>query len=131
MQPKALFIGRWQPFHNGHRWLIAQKLAQNVPVLIAVRDVPPDAANPLTTRQTVEILTEMYRGATVEIIVLPDIESVNFGRRVGYAVNEFEPPSEIGAISATEIRNSIRSGNDDWRALVDPKIQDLIEKYLS
>ena len=24
----ALFIGRWQPFHEGHQWLIDQKLKQ-------------------------------------------------------------------------------------------------------
>jgi len=23
---RALFIGRWQPLHDGHRWLFAQKL---------------------------------------------------------------------------------------------------------
>lgn len=128
---RALFVGRWQPFHNGHRWLIDQKLRGGIPVLIAVRDKKPDADNPLTTGQTVEILEKMYQGEDVKIIVIPDIESVNFGRKVGYEINEFAPPAEIGTISATEIRNSIRSGSDEWKKNVDETIHDLIVKYLS
>lgn len=130
MTPKALFIGRWQPFHNGHKWLIAQKLEREIPVLIAVRDIEPDAKNPLTTNQTVEILQKMYSGENVEIMVIADIESVNFGRKVGYEINEFAPPPEIGSISATEIRNHIRAKSDEWKKMVDEKIQDLIIKYL-
>lgn len=128
--PRALFIGRWQPFHNGHRWLIDQKLKLNLPVLIAVRDVEPDEQNPLTTDQTVEILRRFYDGKDVEIIVIPDIESVNFGRKVGYEVNEFTPPEEIGNISATEIRDGLRKKDDAWKEKVDGRIHDLIVKYL-
>lgn len=128
--PRALFIGRWQPFHNGHRWLIDQKLKLNLPVLIAVRDVEPDEQNPLTTAQTVEILRRFYDGKDVEIIVIPDIESVNFGRKVGYEVNEFTPPEEIGNISATEIRDGLRKKDDGWKEKVDGRIHDLIVKYL-
>lgn len=127
---RALFIGRWQPFHNGHRWLVDQKLKQNLPVLIAVRDVEPDDQNPLTTDQTVKILSKFYDGKDVEIIVIPDIESVNFGRKVGYGINEFTPPEEIGNISATDIRAGLLSKDDAWKEKVDERIHDLIVKYL-
>lgn len=127
---KALFIGRWQPFHNGHKWLIDQKLKENRPVLIAVRDVAPDESNPLTTEQTVEILQKFYADENVEIIKISNIESVNFGRNVGYEINEFAPPSEIGSISATEIRKNLKEKDDSWREKVDPKIHELIAKYL-
>ena len=43
----------------------------------------------------------------VKIIPIPDIESVNYGRGVGYEINEFEPPKDIGKISATEIRKKM------------------------
>lgn len=129
--PRALFIGRWQPFHNGHRWLIDQKLKNGIPVLIAVRDVEPDEQNPLTTDQTVEILGRFYAGEDVEIIVIPNIESVNFGRSVGYEINEFTPPDEIGNISATQIRNGVRTKDDAWKEKVDEKIHDLVIKYLT
>lgn len=42
----AMYIGRWQPWHAGHRWLIDQQLNQGKKVLIAIRDVEPDAKNP-------------------------------------------------------------------------------------
>ncbi len=127
---RALFIGRWQPFHNGHKWLINQKLSQGIPILIAVRDIEPDLSNPLTTAQTIEILDQMYENQDVKIIVIPDIESVNYGRGVGYKVEEFVPPENIGIISATDIRRFIRSNSDEWKKNVDEKIQDLVYKYL-
>lgn len=128
--PKALFIGRWQPFHNGHRWLVAQKLNQNIPVLIAVRDVAPDEKNPLTTAQTIEILQKFYDGEDVEIITISNIESVNFGRGVGYEINEFTPPAEIENISATEIRKHLSENSGLWKEKIDEKIHDLVIKYL-
>jgi adenylylsulfate kinase len=130
-RPRAFFIGRWQPFHNGHKWLIEQKLNKQLPVLIAVRDVEPDSHNPLTTTQTVEILHKIYANEDVEIITIPNIESVNFGRGVGYEINEFTPPPEIGSISATEIRKLLRNKSDEWKQYVDERIHDLIAKYLA
>jgi cytidyltransferase-like protein len=41
----ALFIGRWQPFHDGHQWLVDQKLQQGENVCIAIRDMEPDESN--------------------------------------------------------------------------------------
>ena len=59
MSKKAMFIGRWQPFHDGHKWLINKKLSEGKPILIAVRDIPPDEKNPFTTEQTVEMLNKL------------------------------------------------------------------------
>ena len=112
---RAMFIGRWQPMHNGHKWLIDQKLAQGVPILIAVRDILPDAKNPFTTTQTVEMVRKAYADKDVEVVPIPDIESVNYGRGVGYEINEFVPAPDIGFISATSIRDAIRSGDDSWK----------------
>jgi hypothetical protein len=36
--------------------------------------------------------------------IIPDIESVNYGRGVGYDVIYHEPPTEIAEISGTKIR---------------------------
>jgi len=76
---RAMFIGRWQPMHNGHKWLISQKLDEGTPVLICVRDIPPDEKNPFTTDQTVKMIKEVYKDQDVEVMVIPDIESVNWG----------------------------------------------------
>lgn len=129
---KAVFVGRWQPYHNGHISLMKNKLDKGIPVLILVRDMPPDERNPFTTEQTVSMIEKYHKSKNedVEVMVIPDIESLNFGRGVGYEVNQFFPPENISMISATKIRNSINDGNNDWREIVDVSIQDDVIKYL-
>jgi len=128
----AIFVGRFQPYHQGHISLVMQKINEGIPALIMVRDIAPDAKNPFTTEQTVEMIEKYHaaKGHNVQVIIIPDMESVNFGRGVGYEINEFTPPENIGWISATGIRNSIKEGNNDWRTLVDESIQADVEKYL-
>ena len=109
---RALFIGRWQPLHPGHKWLFNQKLEKNIPILIAVRDTPVNDSNPFTTDDVINNLEKEYNEEVekgmVKVIPIPDIESVNYGRGVGYEINEFEPPKDIGKISATEIRKKLK-----------------------
>jgi len=128
----AIFIGRFQPYHFGHIEMVQQKLNEGVPALIMVRDIEPDEKNPFTTEQTVSMIEKYHKskGDDVKVIVIPDIESVNYGRGVGYEINEFTPPKEIGGISATGIRNCIKNDDDYWKKLVDESIQDDVLKYL-
>ncbi len=110
---RALFIGRWQPLHPGHKWLFNQKLEKNIPILIAVRDTPVNDSNPFSTEEVISNLQEEYRkevdNEMVKVISIPDIESVNYGRGVGYEINEFVPPKDVGMISATEIRGKMKN----------------------
>lgn len=128
----AIFIGRYQPYHYGHINLIQQKLNDGIPALIMVRDIEPDEKNPFTTEQTVDMIEKYHKakGDDVRVMIIPDIESVNYGRGVGYEINEFTPTEEIGFISATKIRESIKNGNNNWRDMVDESIQEDVEKYL-
>jgi nicotinamide mononucleotide adenylyltransferase len=108
----SMFIGRWQPWHAGHRWLIDQRLKEGKNVLICIRDIKPDEKNPFTANQVhsnivVELLDLISEGR-VEIIKIPDIESVNFGRGVGYDIIEHIPPQEVSEISATNIREQMK-----------------------
>tara|TARA_B100001250_G_scaffold276156_1_gene238614 strand:- start:917 stop:1261 length:345 start_codon:yes stop_codon:yes gene_type:complete len=109
---RALFIGRWQPLHPGHKWLFNQKLDENIPILIAVRDTPVNDNNPFTTDDVIANLEKEYleeiESGMVKVISIPDIESVNYGRGVGYEINEFVPPEDISQISATEIRGRLK-----------------------
>lgn len=131
----AIFIGRFQPYHFGHIELIRQKLDAGIPALIMVRDIEPDDRNPFTTKQTVEMIETYHKSVNddVKVIVIPDIESVNYGRGVGYEINEYEPSSDSGAmfISATRIRESIRNGDETWKEMVDSSIHSSIEKFLN
>ena len=122
--PKALFIGRFQPPHVGHMWLFNQKLDQGTPILIAIRDIEPDEKNPLYASEVKQLWEKVYEGKDVEVIVIPDIESVNWGRGVGYQTIEHIPPADIANISATQIRKEIREGNDSWKNMVDSKIHE-------
>ncbi len=129
---RAVFIGRYQPYHFGHISLVRQKLDQGVPGLILVRDIPPDEKNPFTTEQTISMIRKYHesKGDDVVVMAIPDIESVNWGRGVGYEMNEYTPPEDIGFISATRIRDAVSNGNNDWKSHVDESIQDDVVKYL-
>jgi cytidyltransferase-like protein len=129
----AIFIGRYQPYHYGHINLIQQKLNEGIPALIMVRDIEPDEKNPFTTEQTVTMIEKYHlaKGDDVKVMIIPDIESVNYGRGVGYEINEYEPTEEISFISATKIRDSIKNNNQDWKSMVDESIQSDVIKYLS
>lgn len=130
LKPAALFIGRFQPPHKGHMWLFEQKLNEGVPVVIAIRDTAPDDKNPLYAKEVQRLWRKIYKDQNVEVIIIPDIESVNWGRGVGYQTNEHVPPADIYNVSATQIRNSILSGSDDWKMMVDEKIHRDIEELL-
>ncbi len=129
---RAVFIGRFQPYHMGHINLIKEKLNEGIGVLIMVRDIEADDKNPFTTKQTVKMIKKYHKskGDDVKVIIIPDIESVNFGRGVGYEVNEFVPPGSIERISATDIRKSIKNNDDYWKTIVDSSIHNDIIKYL-
>jgi len=127
---RAVFIGRYQPYHWGHIKLIKQKLDLGIPVLIMIRDIEPDDKNPFTTEETIDMIKTYHIGDDVEVMIIPDIESVNYGRGVGYEINEYNPPKDIENISATKIRESIKSGDDSWRDLVPETIHHKVITYL-
>ena len=108
----SMFIGRWQPWHAGHKWLIDQRLEQGKNVLILIRDIKPDEKNPFTALEVskninMELWDYINQGRVV-VMIIPDIESVNFGRGVGYDVIEHIPPQEVSEISATKIREQLK-----------------------
>jgi FAD synthase len=108
----SMFIGRWQPWHAGHKWLIDQRLEQNKNVLICIRDIEPNEQNPYTVEQVygnvLEELSGLINEGRVKVIIIPDVESVNFGRGVGYDIIEHLPPQEVSDISATKIREQLK-----------------------
>ena len=108
----SLFIGRWQPLHEGHKQLFRQVIDEGGRVCIAIRDVEVDEKNPFTPN---EIMTNIFKemkqeveSGKLKIIVIPDICSVDFGRGVGYDIVEHIPPQEIADISATKIREQMK-----------------------
>ena len=109
----SMVVGRFQPFHDGHKWLMNQCLDEGKNVLICIRDIEPDDKNPYTSEEVYnnvsQELSELIGEGRVKVIIIPDIESVNFGRGVGYDIIEHIPPQEISDISATKIREQLRN----------------------
>ena len=105
-----LFIGRWQPLHEGHKQMFNQVLNNGGRVCIAIRDVEVNENNPFNTKEVFANLSKEYwYNENVQIIVIPDICSVDFGRGVGYDIVEHVPPTEVGEISATKIREQLKA----------------------
>jgi nicotinamide mononucleotide adenylyltransferase len=108
-----MFIGRWQPWHEGHRWLIDQAFDEGKKVLLCIRDVPVDEKNPWSAIEVMMNLTneliDLIEEGRLKIIIIPDIESINIGRGIGYDVIEHVPPQDIHDISATKIREQMKA----------------------
>tara|TARA_R100000734_G_scaffold15705_1_gene11846 strand:+ start:1322 stop:1672 length:351 start_codon:yes stop_codon:yes gene_type:complete len=108
----SLFIGRWQPLHIGHMWLFEERLKQGKNVCIAIRDVEPDENQPWTAEEVKANIEKEYKvlidKERVKVIIVPDIESINYGRGVGYEIIEHTPPPTIEEVSATAIRTQMR-----------------------
>ena len=105
----SLFIGKWQPFHDGHKWLIEERLKLGKNILIGIREIENSMYSPTDIKMKVfRLFPDEVNIGTIDFIELPDIESINYGRDVGYDVIEHIPPEEIKEISGTKIR----SGNE-------------------
>ncbi len=98
----SVFIGRYQPLHKGHKKLIEQALERNENVLVAIRDTKLSNKNPLTVKERMEIIKEVF-GDKVDVVVIPDVNKVYIGRDVGYEVIKL--PKEFEEISATKVRS--------------------------
>lgn len=118
LQPKseqyALFVGRWQPLHDGHKALFQQALNEGKRVWIAIREIDPDDKNPWTAEEVLNNISNEYKElcsqGLVRVSIIPDICSIEFGRGVGYDIIEHIPPARVGEISATKIREKLKDG---------------------
>ena len=132
--PHLCFIGRWNPFHNGHAWMIKEvwskhnydekrdvyghmvrrlKSSQSPPILIMVRDTSYDE---IPTDVRIRIIQNWLKDENLpgQVIKIPDIVGVYWGRDVGYEVKEVEVPEDIKGISATQIRSAIHVKDRSW-----------------
>ena len=108
----AMFVGRWQPLHEGHQALFREAMFEGKNVLICIRDVQPDDKNPFSAIEVQHNIEEHYAAEVldgrVKVMIIPDICSIEFGRGVGYDIIERIPPQPIADISATKVREELR-----------------------
>jgi len=109
--PTGLMIGRFQPWHKGHRTLFEKILGKEGQVCIVVRDTQgtsdkdPFDAEAVVTNIHHDLEADYHGKYTIH--VLPNITGVYYGRDVGYKVEQLKLDDEIEAISATKIRKEM------------------------
>ena len=104
-------LGRWQPWHDGHRALFERLIARTGQVVIQVRDVQGwQGSNPFEVAKVKGFirrdLDPVYQGQ-YEIQVVPNIVHIGWGRGVGYTSGEETFDDAITDISATKIRKEL------------------------
>ena len=108
-RPTAMMLGRWQPWHQGHQELFKKALEKTEQVIIMIRSIPNSKNNPFDIKkveQNIKEALESYHGM-YEIMVVPNITNICYGRGVGYKIEEIVLPKEIQKISATKIREEM------------------------
>lgn len=112
-QPAALMIGRFQPWHNGHRALFLQALEMEGYVVIGVRETHGlEDKNPFSfceVKARIEQSLQAFTGR-FEVRLLPNITNVVYGRDVGYRITRIELDPVLESISATNIRSTFEIG---------------------
>jgi hypothetical protein len=104
-------LGRWQPWHEGHRALFERLLAKTGQVVIQIRDVQGwQGSNPFEVEKVKSFikrdLDPLYQGQ-YEIQVVPNIVHIGWGRGVGYTAGEESFDDSVTDISATKIRKEL------------------------
>jgi DNA polymerase III delta prime subunit len=104
-------LGRWQPWHAGHRALFERLIARTGQVVIQIRDVQGwQGSNPFEVEKVKAFikhdLDPIYQGQ-YEIQVVPNIVHIGWGRGVGYTSGEETFDDTITEISATKIRKEL------------------------
>ncbi|MDB2543585.1 hypothetical protein N9X63_00750 [Woeseiaceae bacterium] len=119
-KPTVQMLGRWQPWHEGHRALFERCVAKTGQVIIQVRDVQGASGgtgqddNPFdwdVVCSNIEKGLNEYgykRGSEYEIMLVPNVVNITYGRGVGYTFEEEVFDDSVNSISATKIRKKLR-----------------------
>ena len=123
-KPTVQMLGRWQPWHKGHQELCKRCVEKTGQVIIQVRDVQGSSGgdgqedNPFCWDDVCKnieenLLNDGYkRGLEYEIMLVPNITNITYGRGVGYIFEEETFDEKISSISATKIRAELREKGD-------------------
>jgi len=104
-------LGRWQPWHKGHRALFDRAISKTGQVVIMIRDCQGwNGSNPFASNQVKELIKKdldpLYQGQ-YEILLVPNIVNITYGRDVGYKIEQETFDDTIHSISATKIRQEM------------------------
>lgn len=110
-KPTVQQLGRFQPWHAGHRALFERLLQRTGQVVIQVRDTyNTDKANPFTFDEVQARITQdldpLYQGQ-YQVQRVPNVVHIGYGRDVGYTIAKEEFTEDVTSVSATSIRRSM------------------------
>mgnify|MGYP001232617442 FL=1 len=109
-QKTAIYIGRFQPFHDGHKNIFLKALKNNKQVCILVMDsFNINKKNPFkfsTVKKNIVNALRKYKKNFI-ILKIPVVSEVVYGRKVGYRITKINLPKKVEKISATNIRKKI------------------------
>jgi glycosylphosphatidylinositol transamidase (GPIT) subunit GPI8 len=101
-------LGRWQPWHAGHRALFERSIVKTGQVVIQIRDCQGwQGSNPFAIEQVKSFIKrdlDMQYQGQYEIQVVPNIVNITYGRDVGYKIEQEHLDAETQQISGTKIR---------------------------
>ncbi len=109
-KPTSQMLGRYQPWHLGHRKLFEKVLKKTGQVNIQVKDVHGLDDNPFTFQKIKNNISRDLKifGKRYKISKVPNIVEINYGRKVGYKINQIKLSNNLHKISATGIRKKMR-----------------------
>jgi len=105
----GIFIGRFQPFHDGHRRCVEKILASCDRCIIFMRETPQTQKNPFDLEKRRAMIRKIFPDK--EQVIIADFDdpgaelSVFIGRDVGYELIQLDARTED--ISATDIRKKL------------------------
>jgi hypothetical protein len=110
-RPTALFVGRWQPFHQGHRALVEEGIRRVGQACVAVREAS-GPANPLAFHEVAHRIEQGLAGLAgrYAIVRLPNITQIFYGRDVGYGIERIDLGPELEGVSGTQVRQALGIG---------------------
>lgn len=106
----AVYIGRFQPFHLGHKTIIKKILQKEKQVAILVMDsMGVGNKNPYSFLKVKKIINNSLNDikGRYKIIKIPVVSRVVYGRKVGYKIQKINLSKKIEKISATKIRKNL------------------------
>lgn len=109
-RPTALFVGRYQPFHDGHKALVIEGIRRVGQACIAVRTANRlDGKNPFAFEEVKSRIGHALREfeGRFAVVSLPNITNIFYGRDVGYSIARIDLDRSLEQISATRIRATI------------------------
>jgi len=130
IKKRSLFIGRFCPFHKGHLSMMQKRIDEGKSLLILVRETFDDSLPAWIRKEMIEKSMSKLK-IDAKVMIIDDIESVNYSRDVGYDIIYVDIDNKTSKISGTGIRLMIENGDNRWKDLVPNGADSVLENYLS